>query len=67
MGEFIEIVLIVLVEKFNVFGINLSGKFKVELVYVCNEDIKFYFNKVMILVIYFSFVCYCYYEKYMDI
>lgn len=67
MGESTETALTVLVEKLNVFGTNLSGKSKAELAHVCNEDIKSHFNKVMILVIYFSFVCHCHHEKYMDI
>ena len=39
------------------FGTNLSGKSKADLAHVCNEDIKSHFNMVVILVVYFSFVC----------
>lgn len=38
------------------FGTNLAGKSKAELAHVCNEDIKSHFNKVIILVFWFSFM-----------
>lgn len=46
VGESTETALSVLVEKLNVFELNLSGKSKSDLAHACNEDIKNHFTKV---------------------
>jgi Ca2+ transporting ATPase len=54
VGEATETALSVLVEKLNVFGMDLTGKSKAELAHACNENIKDHFTKVFILNIYSS-------------
>lgn len=49
------------------FGTNLSGKSKTELAHVCNEDIKSHFNKVILLVLCFSFGGHCDHGKCINI
>ena len=46
VGEATETALIVLVEKLNVFGLNLEGKNAHDLANACNNEVKKHFSKV---------------------
>ena len=46
VGEATETALVVLVEKLNVFNMNLSGKSKADLAHACNNEIASRFEKV---------------------
>ena len=46
VGEATETALVVLVEKLNVFGLNLEGKNPHELANACNHEVQKHFSKV---------------------
>ena len=51
VGEATETALVVLVEKLNVFGLNLQGKDLHELANACNNEVHKHFAKVSLLLV----------------